>query len=362
VRRSVGAIFLAFAAAAGLVACQGGGATSPAINAGATPFFSATSSTTLSLTPAGGATTFALPSGGGFGGTVAFPAPLSASNPTLTDTIQNSAPTDGTPALAQARAAQSARRTLDTPPHTTLLYFSVVSSTVVHLSNSPTFTLTVPANDLIAGASYYVAYYDPTLQSWNITWEGPAAVTGTTLSFASNNLGPFTFQAATTYWFALVALSSVPAPTPTATPTGSASVSPTPSATPTATPTATPKPTATPTPTAAPTPTATPTPTPTPVASCAPGVTNCPTITSYSPSSGPVGTTVVINGTNFNPPLSVVFAGNASAAGSFTSTKITVTVPSGAQTGPIVVTTSDGSASTGTFTVVAPTPSPTPVP
>ncbi len=79
-----------------------------------------------------------------------------------------------------------------------------------------------------------------------------------------------------------------------------------------------------------------------------------PTITSFSPSSGPVGTTVVINGTNFTPPISISFTGNASASGSFTSTTVMATVPSGAQSGPITITTSHGSAITATgFTVGA---------
>ena len=77
-----------------------------------------------------------------------------------------------------------------------------------------------------------------------------------------------------------------------------------------------------------------------------------PTITGFSPSGGPVGTTVVISGTNFVAPLSIGFAGNVMAAGSFTSTTITVTVPTGAETGPITVTTANGSTSTATnFTV-----------
>ena len=79
---------------------------------------------------------------------------------------------------------------------------------------------------------------------------------------------------------------------------------------------------------------------------------DAPTISSFAPESGPVGTTVVINGANFVPPLSIVFAGNASAAGSFTSTKITVTVPDGAQTGPITINTANGSVSTATNFVI----------
>jgi hypothetical protein len=79
---------------------------------------------------------------------------------------------------------------------------------------------------------------------------------------------------------------------------------------------------------------------------------NPPTISSFSPMSGPVGSMVVINGANFVPPLSITFAGNVQAAGSFTSTQITVTVPSGAETGTITVTTAGGSATTTTDFVV----------
>ncbi|MBD5656502.1 MAG: hypothetical protein IAI50_15170, partial [Candidatus Eremiobacteraeota bacterium] len=50
----------------------------------------------------------------------------------------------------------------------------------------------------------------------------------------------------------------------------------------------------------------------------------------------------------------------AAASGSFTATKITVTVPSGALTGPITVTTANGSAQSSTFTVDGSTPTPTP--
>jgi hypothetical protein len=356
-RRHARSIVLALGAAAALVACGGTTSSPSPVNPVGQPF-SVSAQATLSLTPAGGPATFALPSGGGFGGNVVFPAPLAASNPTILATIQSSAPADGTPALGEARAVQSLRQTAALPAHTTLMYFNLIPSTTIQLSNSPSFSLTVPASDLISGASYFVAYYDAqTLHAWNLTWEGPATVNGTTLAFASNDLGPFTLLANAKYWFALVAVTG-PAPSPSATPSTAPSASPSaspstspsgaPTATPSAVPTATPSAVPTATPTA--TPTAAPTASPTPPASCA-GGTNCPTVSGYSPTSGTVGTTVVITGTNFIPPLSIVFAGNASAAGSFTSTKITVTVPSGAQTGPIVVNTSTGTASTGVFTV-----------
>jgi uncharacterized repeat protein (TIGR03803 family) len=78
-----------------------------------------------------------------------------------------------------------------------------------------------------------------------------------------------------------------------------------------------------------------------------------PVISSFSPTSGPVGTVVVITGQSLAGATSVTFGGVK--ATSFTVdlyTQITATVPTGAQTGKIGVTTAGGTAtSVGTFTV-----------
>ena len=80
-----------------------------------------------------------------------------------------------------------------------------------------------------------------------------------------------------------------------------------------------------------------------------------PTITSFSPTSGAAGSTVVIKGTNFVAPLSVIFAGNAAAVHSFNATQINAQVPDGAITGPIKVNTNAGSVSTASsFTDTTP--------
>jgi uncharacterized protein YjdB/pectate lyase len=80
-----------------------------------------------------------------------------------------------------------------------------------------------------------------------------------------------------------------------------------------------------------------------------------PTITSFSPASGAIGTTVNIIGTNFAGSASgntVKFNGVAATVSSATSTLITVSVPAGTTTGTISVTTSGGSATSGSsFTV-----------
>src|SRR5439155_1230252 len=84
-------------------------------------------------------------------------------------------------------------------------------------------------------------------------------------------------------------------------------------------------------------------------------VINPPTISSFMPGSGPVGTNVTINGTNFTGASAVLFNGTSASFTVNSATSIAATVPSGATTGPISVTTSGGTASSaGSFTVINP--------
>jgi gliding motility-associated-like protein len=82
-----------------------------------------------------------------------------------------------------------------------------------------------------------------------------------------------------------------------------------------------------------------------------------PTITSFTPASGPVGTTVTITGTNFSTTAAnntVAFNGTTSIVTASTATSITTTVPVGATTGKISVTVGTNTAtSTNDFTVTA---------
>jgi hypothetical protein len=79
-----------------------------------------------------------------------------------------------------------------------------------------------------------------------------------------------------------------------------------------------------------------------------------PAITSFSPTYGPVGSTVTVAGANLTGATAVTFNG-VKATGfkvNKAGTQVTVTVPSRATTGKIAVTTPAGTAtSTGTFTV-----------
>ena len=91
------------------------------------------------------------------------------------------------------------------------------------------------------------------------------------------------------------------------------------------------------------------------------GSSQTPTIASFTPTSGPAATQVVITGTNFTNVSSVkIVKGTNSKTATFTvnsPTQITATVPSGVQAGTAVnwkVTTSAGSVtSAGTFTITS---------
>lgn len=77
-----------------------------------------------------------------------------------------------------------------------------------------------------------------------------------------------------------------------------------------------------------------------------------PTVTSFAPPNGPVGTSVTITGTGLTQATKVTFNGKSATFTVNSDTQITATVPTGATTGKIAVTTKGGSASSTTnFTV-----------
>ncbi|MGH3371451.1 MAG: IPT/TIG domain-containing protein, partial [Nocardioidaceae bacterium] len=86
-----------------------------------------------------------------------------------------------------------------------------------------------------------------------------------------------------------------------------------------------------------------------------------PTIASVDPATGTIGTLVTITGANFQPgPTQVAFNGLAAVVRTITATTLTTTVPIGATTGNLTLTTPRGSASrpftvttTGDFTLTA---------
>ncbi|MBZ5625544.1 MAG: IPT/TIG domain-containing protein [Acidobacteriia bacterium] len=78
-----------------------------------------------------------------------------------------------------------------------------------------------------------------------------------------------------------------------------------------------------------------------------------PLVKTFSPTSGPVGTSVTINGNSFKGATKVAFGGVAATSYQVISdTQVDALVPAGAVTGPIAVTTAGGTGtSTTNFTV-----------
>jgi len=90
-----------------------------------------------------------------------------------------------------------------------------------------------------------------------------------------------------------------------------------------------------------------------------PSAGNVPTITSFAPTSGPAGTSVVINGTGFSGAVSVKFNGTNASFTVNSSTQITAVVPTSASSGLIAVTNSSGTGvSSAGFTVTGTLPPP----
>ncbi|MEZ0486902.1 IPT/TIG domain-containing protein [Fibrella aquatica] len=83
------------------------------------------------------------------------------------------------------------------------------------------------------------------------------------------------------------------------------------------------------------------------------------TVTSIDPASAPVGTTIAINGTNFNTTPgsnTVVIGGVVATVVSATDTRLVVTVPEGAQSGAIAVTVGGNTVQSPTSFTVTPKP------
>jgi len=85
-----------------------------------------------------------------------------------------------------------------------------------------------------------------------------------------------------------------------------------------------------------------------------------PSISGFSPTSGPPGTSVVISGSGFTGATDVRFNGTSVGSANFTvdsDTQVTATVPSGATSGPIAIDAPGGTATSAqSFTVTTATP------
>ena len=86
-----------------------------------------------------------------------------------------------------------------------------------------------------------------------------------------------------------------------------------------------------------------------------PALAAVPKITSFSPISGPVGTSVTVLGSSFTGVTGVAFNGTSATYTVISANQINTTVPAAATTGPISVTNASGTAiSSSNFTVTPP--------
>ena len=87
-------------------------------------------------------------------------------------------------------------------------------------------------------------------------------------------------------------------------------------------------------------------------------VATAPSLTSVTPESGPVGAVVTLAGSGLTGATEVTFNGAAAAYTVDSDAQITATVPAGATSGPLVVTTPGGTARLRSFTVTSPPAAP----
>jgi hypothetical protein len=91
-----------------------------------------------------------------------------------------------------------------------------------------------------------------------------------------------------------------------------------------------------------------------------PSPTPTPTLSSFTPTSGPVGSSVTLIGSGFTGTTAVSFNGRAAFFKVVSDTQITAIVPAGASSGPISVTSSGSTATSASRFTVTPNPKPTP--
>jgi hypothetical protein len=198
----------------------------------------------------------ALPTGGPVSGSMSLDTGGSAIAPgtQVATQLQNTAPV-GVPTLQSVlrKPAFTTQATSGTAI-SVIAYLYILFNQDVVLSQAPSFNFTIPSGDVLAGAKYYLAMYNPNAPSlgWQLGFEGPGTVSGANVSFTGGSSSMY-FQAWTAYYLGLYAVPAnqpVPTPPPAVTPTQAPTVAP--SALPTGMPTPTPVPTAAPNPTPTP--------------------------------------------------------------------------------------------------------------
>jgi plastocyanin len=201
---------VAIALSSTIAGCGGGGAGKPASlpppgGSGTGSTTSSPQSTTFALTSA--ASTHALPSVAGFGGSVSLPAASAPAGTTMTISLSTTAPAGVTlPQNALRRPASGFGGV------SVLAFLTFTASGNVTFSGVPAFSLTIPSSANAAGQFFLALSQSPgnALAAQFIT-EGPAAVSGTMLGFAGSS-DSFSLQSGQSYVVALYAVEEVTRP------------------------------------------------------------------------------------------------------------------------------------------------------
>jgi hypothetical protein len=201
--------------------CGGGGGSAPVVSSPQAPGgdgFTGTQSQTLTS----GGTPVPLPTGSGYGGSVNLPTPAATipAHTTLDETMTSSVAS--ALRLPQFIAPQAGG--------TFLLFLELQFSSNVSMT-LPGLTLTVPSNDILPGATYYLAFDDPQASQgrpsgWQYDVEGPVEPYGNTLYFSGPNAEsgyeysqPYPFIAYAPVYFSLYEYGGA-VPTPSPSPSG----------------------------------------------------------------------------------------------------------------------------------------------
>lgn len=201
----------AIAALSIFAACGGGGGTSPTPS---TPSSTATptpspnpNSQSVSVPVGSSAANQQLPTVNGFSGSLQLPGATAASGTTISVTATTTAP-GNLPAL------QVRRRNAGSSTAPTAYFFeSITPSANVTFDSIPGFTLTLPETIPTAGQDFYIAIFAPGQTSWQMQADGPAVVSGQTLTFPGIPGQTVTLNAGQTYWFAFYSIPSSAPPT-----------------------------------------------------------------------------------------------------------------------------------------------------
>lgn len=189
-----------------------------------TPVASTTVSSTVPLN--GGAALInatlstALPAPSGYAQTISLPIVNAAAGAQVAITAGLTPPASAVP--LQSRSTYAAGRFGSRSPQASgsfsvLFYDFITPNTDLTVAGALTSTFTLPASNLSASTSYYLAFYDPTAAApaWQ-TIAGPVSPSGVALTF-SGTVKPITFKANQQYGFAVfstVTAAATPPPAP----------------------------------------------------------------------------------------------------------------------------------------------------